>query len=128
MPRVLPLPAWSLAVLSMLFLFMTTLASAASLEERAAAAFAHVPLRAEQKAPYEDIIRDYYQKMNDMLKRASWQNSGEMLQKLVEKRSVKISDDTIDKMSKVLDDKQLGEFRYALGLANRSFIESIATY
>jgi hypothetical protein len=66
--------------------------------------------------------------MNDMLKRASWQNSGEMLQKIVRNRGEKISDETMEKAGKVLDEKQLEDLRYALDLANRSFVESIETH
>jgi len=113
-------------VLPLLLLFVASFVAAATLDERASAAFSRVQLRPDQQAPYEAIIRDYYQHMNEMVKRASWQNSGEMLQKLVRNRSVKISDDAADKASKVLDDKQLEDFRYALDLANRAFVEAVA--
>jgi hypothetical protein len=120
MARVLPL------LLMFIASFFASFVAAASLDERASAAFSRVQLRPEQQAPYEAIVRDYYQHMNEMVKRASWQNSGEMLQKLVRNRSVKISDDAAEKASKVLDDKQLEDFRYALDLANRSFVEAVA--
>jgi hypothetical protein len=121
MPRVLPF-AWS-----WLLLFVTVFATAASLDERANAAFARVQLRPDQQAPYEALVRDYYQHMNDMLKRASWQNSGEMLQRIVRNRGEEISDKTIEKAGKVLDDKQLEDLRYALDLANRSYVDSVET-
>jgi hypothetical protein len=119
MARVLPF------VVSLLLLFVAESVAAASLDERANAAFAHVQLRPDQQAPYEALVRDYYKNMNEMLKRASWQNSGELLQKIVRNRGEKISDQTMEKAGKVLDDKQLEDFRYALDLANRSFVESI---
>lgn len=117
-----------LRVLPLLLLFVMSFAAAASLDERANAAFARVALRPEQQAPYDEIIRTYYQRMSEMAKHASWgASSNEQLQRLVKNRGTKISDETVVKMSKVLDEKQLEEFRYAIDLANRSFYESIPT-
>ena len=121
MSRVWPL------VVSLSLLFVAAFVAAASLDERANAAFARVQVRPDQQAPYETLVRDYYKNMNDMVKRASWQNTGEMLQKIVRSRGEKISDQTLEKAGKLLDDKQLQDLRYALDLANRSFVESIVT-
>jgi hypothetical protein len=109
----------------LLLLFVFAFAAAASLDERANAAFSRVQLQPDQKAPYETLVRDYYQHMYDMVKRASWQNSGEMLQKMVRNRGEKISDETMKKAAKLLDEKQLEDLRYALDLANRSFVETV---
>jgi hypothetical protein len=120
MARLLPF------VLSLLLLFVSVFAAAAtSLDERANAAFSRVQLQPDQKAPYEALIHEYYQHMYDMVKRASWQNSGEMLQKMVGNRGEKISDETMQKAAKFLDDKQMEDLRYALDLANRSFVETV---
>jgi hypothetical protein len=109
----------------LLLLVSIFVAAATSLDERANAAFSRVQLQPDQKAPYETLVRDYYQHMYDMVKRASWQNSGEMLQKMVRNRGEKISDETMKKAAKFLDDKQMEDLRYALDLANRSFVETV---
>jgi hypothetical protein len=108
-----------------LLLCVASIVFAASLEERASAAFANIELRADQQDAYQAIVADYYKRQADMYKRSMRQSSGPDVTKLVRNRNRGISADTVKKMRKVLDPQQLEQFQYAIDLADRSFLESV---
>jgi len=101
---------------------------AASLAERADAAFSRVAVRSDQQTQYVDIVQRYFQRQADMYKRTARKVSGSDLDVLVKNRNRKISNDTVKQMGKLLDAEQMKDFRYAIELADRSFLQSVGIH
>ncbi len=117
--RIMPL------LLTSSLLCFASIAFSASLEERARVALSGIELRENQQDKYVALVQDYYRRQSEMYKRSMRQQSGPDAEKLVKNRNHKLSDDTLEKMGKLLDPQQLEQFQYALELADRSFLESV---
>jgi hypothetical protein len=105
-------------------LFFVCLAHAtASLTERTQMAMLRVEVRPDQSEQFEKIMNDHYDRCTAMARREI-RNSPDEVDKRVPRLLRTISKDTLKKMSKVLDAKQMEAFEYALDLENRRFMQS----
>jgi hypothetical protein len=110
--------------LPLVLLFAAAVASAtASLTERAQAAMLKVEVRQDQQERFEKIMDDYYQRCTAMYRREANSSPGEVDQR-VPRLLRTISKDTLSKMQKVLDPKQMEAFQYALDIENRRFLQN----
>jgi hypothetical protein len=95
----------------------------ATLAERTQAAMLRVQVRPDQQATFEKIMDDYYQRCTAMFRREVHTTPDEV-DKRVPRLLRTISKDTLGKMKKLLDPKQMEAFEYALDLENRRFMQS----
>jgi hypothetical protein len=95
----------------------------ASLAERTQAAMFRVEVRADQGARFEQILDDHLSRATAMIRREV-RTSPDDVDKRVPRLLRTISKDTLKKMSKVLDAKQMDAFKYALDLQNRWFMQN----
>jgi hypothetical protein len=105
-------------------LFVAVTAGAtASLAERTQAAMLRVEVRQDQQERFEKIMNDYYERCTAMYRREANSSPGEIDQR-VPRLLRTISKDTLSKMQKLLDPKQMEAFQYALDLENRRFLQN----
>jgi hypothetical protein len=117
------MPRIRIVVLLALLFVAVAAGATASLAERAQAAMLRVEVRDDQSDRFEKIMDDYYERCTAMYRRESNSTPGEIDQR-VPRLLRTISKDTLSKMQKVLDPKQMEAFQYALDLENRRFLQS----
>ena len=111
-------------LLPLLLLFIALGAGAATnLTERAYAAMMKVEVRADQQERFEKIMNDYYDRSTAMYRREVHSSPGEVDER-VPRLLRTIAKDTVSKMQKVLDPKQMEAFQYAIDLENRRFLQN----
>lgn len=109
---------------ALLLLFVAGGAGAtANLTERAHAAMMKVEVRADQQERFEKIMDDYYDRSTAMYRREVHSAPGEVNER-VPRLLRTITKDTVSKMQKVLDPKQMEAFQYAIDLENRRFMQN----
>jgi hypothetical protein len=96
--------------------------AAASLTERAEAAMYRVGVRADQNEKFQQIMTDHLDRATAMFRREVRTNREE-LDKRVPRLLRSISNDTLKRMSKVLDAQQMEAFKYVLDLEDRRFLQ-----
>ena len=94
-------------------------------DERASAALMRIQLRADQKEAFTKIVRDYYMRRNNVLKRELSRNSTEDAARHMKTSLTSLNRKVREKMEKVLDEKQLEDADAFLDASTEAFLADL---